>query len=65
MKLSKEKHYLVNGRKGNYELTTQGNKSHCFFMDDTDVYEYFPVKGTVVKPIKSTPKPDKFDHLFS
>lgn len=41
MKLSKEKKYKVNGRIGQYELTTQKEGAHCFFMDDTDEYEYF------------------------
>lgn len=40
LELSKEKMYLVNGRKGQYELTTL-NKMECFFMDDTLQYEYF------------------------
>jgi hypothetical protein len=41
--LSKEKHYYINGRRGQYELSTTDGKSHCFFMDDSNVYEYFPI----------------------
>jgi len=53
MKLSKEKFYIItreraaNGRRGQYELTTADGKSHCFFMDDTMGYEYFPVESKV------------------
>ena len=40
--LSKEKRYIVNGRLGQYELTTVDNPPReCFFMDDNDDYEYF------------------------
>jgi hypothetical protein len=41
IKFSKEKKYVVNGRIGQYELTTNDGKFHCFFMDDTDEYDYF------------------------
>lgn len=47
VELSKEKHYFVNGRRGQYELSTADGKHHCFFMDDTNVYEYFPVSSTI------------------
>jgi hypothetical protein len=50
MKLSKEKKYLINGRVGQYELTTQKEKAHCFFMDDTNEYEYF--ESPTIEPIK-------------
>lgn len=40
IELRKDKFYLVNGRKGQYELTTKDDRE-CFFMDDTDEYEYF------------------------
>jgi hypothetical protein len=63
MKLFKEIKYLINGkRKGQYELTTLDHH-HCFFMDDTNGYECFPVKGTVIKPLKKAPvvRQDTFD----
>ena len=41
--MTKGKIYLVEGRRGQYELSTADGKSHCFFMDDTDDYEYFPI----------------------
>lgn len=49
--LSKEKFYDINGRTGQYELTTADGKDHCFFMDDTSEYEYFPVE-TEIKEIE-------------
>ncbi len=40
MELKKEGLYIVNKRLGQYELTTlEGDL--CFFMDDTNEYEYF------------------------
>ena len=44
MKLLKSKYYFVNGRRGQYELSTADGKSHCFFMDDSLAYEYFSIK---------------------
>lgn len=38
--LQKDKWYSINGRQGQYELTTTDGR-HCFFMDDTLEYEYF------------------------
>ena len=55
MKLSKEKKYIITrdraeyGRLGQYELTTIDGESHCFFMDDTLGYEYFPVESKIKK----------------
>jgi hypothetical protein len=53
MKFSKEKFYIITreraayGRRGQYELTNADNKSHCFFMEDTFGYEYFPVNSKI------------------
>jgi hypothetical protein len=47
MTFSKEKKYLIGDRKGQYELTTADQKHHCFFMDDTDIYEYFPINSKI------------------
>jgi len=44
---SKEKLYSINGRIGQYELTTINDKQHCFFMDDTAQYEYFDTSSTI------------------
>ena len=41
MEFSKEKLYLIKGREGQYELTTENKKQNCFFMSDTCKYEYF------------------------
>lgn len=38
--MDKSKMYIVNGREGQYELTTDTGKD-CFFMSDTLEYEYF------------------------
>ena len=40
MKLIKSKFYVIEKRIGQYELTTTDNQE-CFFMHDTDKYEYF------------------------
>lgn len=40
MNLLKERLYMVNGRVGQYELTTESGLE-CFFMADTCRYEYF------------------------
>jgi len=40
MELYKNKIYCVNGRKGQYELTTKDGYK-CFFMLDSSKYEYF------------------------
>jgi hypothetical protein len=45
---SKSKRYLVNGRAGQYELTT-GDGRLCFYMDDTNRYEYFPPDTQVIE----------------
>lgn len=50
MNLFKENMYIINDRMGQYELTTEDNRE-CFFMDDTDCYEYF--------------KDAKIEHLYS
>ena len=53
MKFSKEKFYIITrdraeyGRRGQYELSTSDGKYHCFFMDDTLGYEYFPVDSKI------------------
>jgi hypothetical protein len=53
MKFSKEKFYIITreraeyGRRGQYELSTADGKDHCFFMDDTLGYEYFPVDSKI------------------
>ena len=44
---SKEKYYMINGRRGQYELSTADGNSHCFFMDDTNVYEYFGIDSDI------------------
>jgi len=38
--LNKETIYIIDGREGQWELTSEDNRE-CFFMDDTDKYEYF------------------------
>lgn len=58
--LSKEKYYIITrdraeyGRRGQYELTTVDTKSHCFMMDDTLGYEYFPNDSTKIIESKHT-----------
>jgi len=60
MKLKKELKYNVNGRIGQYELTTVGAFSReCFFMDDTNMYEYFrkPIIKMLAKQRTTRHKP--------
>lgn len=49
MEFSKEKKYLIKGREGQYELTTEDKKHHCFFMDDKQRYEYFSVNVDIAE----------------
>mgnify|MGYP005839455641 CR=1 FL=1 len=49
---SKEKHYIINGRRGQYELTNTDDY-HCFFMDDTLEYEYFPVNSEIKEDVST------------
>ena len=53
MKLFKNRHYKINGRIGQYELTTLKNEI-CFYMEDTLKYEYF-----------DSPKIEKVNHETS
>lgn len=43
MRLKKSEMYVVNGRKGIYVLSIEDGKYHCFHMNDTLKYEYFPI----------------------
>lgn len=47
--LIKSNHYNINGRVGVYELSTADGKSHCFHMNDTLKYEYFPIDSHIVE----------------
>ena len=48
LELSKEKTYIINdNRTGRYELSTKDGKSHCFHMDDSFIYEYFPITSKI------------------
>lgn len=38
--------YIVNGKEGQYELTTEDSE-YCFFMSDSCQYEYF--KNPIIK----------------
>lgn len=47
IKFSKEKKYVIDGRIGQYELSTEDGINHCFFMDDRNEYEYFAVRTNI------------------
>ena len=65
MDKSKKYKIIINGktRTGQYELTTLDG-CHCFFMDDTDNYEYFTpsqieIRETQPGGVKVTPETKK------
>ena len=68
MKFSKEKFYIITreragyGRRGQYELTTDKGNFHCFFMDDTIGYEYFPIESTKFEEDAPTRKQGNGEH---